>query len=386
MSSEKFRNNRTLNNPSGLVPKFNTIQKRNVGTRWHFYIRTDETWMALKEAFLNAKKTIDIEQYILERDSTGQEFIEILIRKAKEGVKIRILCDMAGSYSFYASSLPESLRDVGIEVRFFNVIKPWRIHNFFSWFFRDHRKIITVDSMLGFVGGVGIRTDMKHWRDSHIKVWGKVVEEMQHAFEEMWHIAGEKKFLQKFKKAKHFVKGFQFVSNSPHIGKRFLYQEIVQAIRGAKKYIHLTTPYFVPDRRIRRILKLAAKRGVDVKILLPESSDVPLVDWASSSYYGKLLSAGVQIFHYQGELLHAKTAVIDGEWATIGSFNLDSLSFLYNYEANMVSTNKEFADELNYYFQNDLKSAKEITLYNWKNRPDNQKLLEIITLPIRRFL
>ncbi len=355
-------------------------------TQWHFYTRTDETWKALKEAFINARKTIDIEEYILERDAVGQEFLELLIKKRQEGVRVRILCDMAGSYGFFASSLPETLQDIGIEVKFFNIIKPWRIHSFFSWFFRDHRKLIIVDGNVGFVGGVNIRKDMRSWRDTHVRVTGPITKEMQNAFHEMWFVANERKFWGRIAKTKNFVKGFQFITNSPNIGKRYLYQELIQAIRGAKNYIYLTTPYFVPDRRMRRVLRLAAKRGVEVKILVPKTSNYPLVDSGSHAYYDKLISSGIRIFQYYGELLHAKTAVIDDTWATIGSFNLDSLSFLYNFEANIVSTNALFAKEIREYFENDMTSSQEVSLSEWRKRSTTMKIKEFITLPIRRFL
>lgn len=355
-------------------------------THWHFYIRTDDTWRALKEAFINARKTIDIEEYIFELDEIGHEFIELLVKKRKEGVKIRILCDMAGSYGFYTSSLPEILRNIGIEVRFFNVIKPWRIRSFFSWFFRDHRKLIVVDDHLGFIGGVNIRSDMRNWRDTHLKMSGPIIREMRYAFQEMWVTSGEKKFFKRMSSTRQFIRGFQFVTNSPYIRKRFLYKELVRAIRDAREYIYLTTPYFVPDRRLRRILRMASMRGVDVKILVPKTSNYLLVDLGSASYFEKLLASGIKIFHYDGELLHAKTAVIDDAWATVGSFNLDSLSFVYNYEANIVSTKEKFALEVKQYFEDDVASSKEITLEEWKGRSMKKKFLEKLTFPIRRFL
>jgi cardiolipin synthase len=202
----------------------------------------------------------------------------------------------------------------------------------------------------------------------------------------MWFVANERKFWGRIAKTKNFVKGFQFITNSPNIGKRYLYQELIQAIRGAKNYIYLTTPYFVPDRRMRRVLRLAAKRGVEVKILVPKTSNYPLVDSGSHAYYDKLISSGIRIFQYYGELLHAKTAVIDDTWATIGSFNLDSLSFLYNFEANIVSTNALFAKEIREYFENDMTSSQEVSLSEWRKRSTTMKIKEFITLPIRRFL
>jgi cardiolipin synthase len=355
-------------------------------TRWKFYLNSEDTWRATKEACLNAHKSIDIEQYIFEKDSVGSELIEILMERRKAGVRVRILCDMVGSYSLYSSDVPQILMESGIELRFFNVIKPWRIHNFFSFFFRDHRKLMVVDGIVGFVGGVGFSSEFRLWRDTHLKVIGPITKEIQYAFEEMWNTANQKSFFKRLKKAKTFVKGFQFITHSPYLGKRFLYQELITAIRNAHHSVYLTTPYFIPDRRLRRVLRLAAKRGVEVMILTPKISNHIWADYSSHSYYKKLLSSGVKIFQYTGLMLHSKTAVIDHEWATVGSFNLDSLSILYNYEANIVSTKKDFADEVRKYFLEDLEFAEEVHFDSWKNRSTGEKIREILTLPIRRFL
>ncbi len=213
----------------------------------------------MKEACLNARKSIDIEQYIIERDDVGSELLEILIRKRREGVHVRILADMVGSYGLFASSVPESLSAVGIEVRFFNIIRPWRIHNFFSWFFRDHRKILVIDSTIGFVGGVGFRSDMRRWRDTHVKVVGRVVEEMRHAFEEMWETAGKENFFRRMKRTRSFGHGFHFLTNSPFLRRRFIYRELLAAITKAQKNVFITTPYFIPDGRLRRALGRATR-------------------------------------------------------------------------------------------------------------------------------
>lgn len=340
----------------------------------------------MKEACLNARKSIDIEQYILERDDIGQEFLEIFINKKKEGVRIRILCDMAGSYSFYASSLPETLRSVGIEVRFFNVIKPWRLHTFFSWFFRDHRKLLIVDESIGFVGGVGIRSDMRGWRDTHLRVLGSIISEMILAFDEMWHVSGETKFIKRLSATRKFVKGFQFVTNSPLVRRRFFYNEFITAIRSAERFIYITTPYFIPDRRLRRVLRLAARRGVDVRILIPKTSDFVWVDRASHTYFEKLLGSGVRIFQYTGDMLHAKTAVVDENWATVGSFNLDSLSMRFNYEANIVGARPEFTSEIRSFFEKDALRSEEVLLTDWQTRSRQNRFFEFLSLPIRRFL
>ncbi len=340
----------------------------------------------MKTACLNAKTSIDVEQYILERDEIGQEFLELLISKRKQGIHVRILCDMAGSYGLFASNLPSTLKDIGIEIRFFNVIKPWRLLNFFSWFLRDHRKLMVVDGATGFIGGVGFRKDMQFWRDTHLQITGPIVGEMRFAFEEMWETAGAENFFRRMNRTRKFIKGFNFVTNSPYIRKRFMYRIFIEAIQNAQKYICITTPYFIPDRRLRRVLRLAARRGVEVKILIPESSNYKSVDLASRTCFEKLLSSGVKIFLYTNEMIHAKTAVIDDEWATVGSFNLDSLSFFYNYEANIVSTKKDFAMEVKKYFDVDLDYAKRAELAEWQARPLHQKFRETIMLPLRRFL
>jgi cardiolipin synthase len=355
-------------------------------TRWHFYLKTEDAWASMKEACLNAKTSIDVEQYVLENDETGQEFLELLISKRKLGVHVRILCDMVGSYNLYTSNLPDTLRDIGIEVRFFNTIKPWRLFTFFSWFFRDHRKLMIVDATTGFIGGVGYRKDMRPWRDTHIRVTGPIISEMRFAYEEMWETAGAENFFRRMNKTRKFIRGFNFVTNSPFLLRRFMYHALIEAIQNAQKYIYITTPYFIPDRRLRRVLRLAAGRGVDVKILLPESSNHKNVDSASRTCFKKLLSSGVKIFLYTNEMIHAKTVVIDDNWSTVGSFNLDSLSFFYNYEANIVSTKTDFAEEVRKYFEIDLSHAERVSPTEWHNRPFHQKFRETLFLPLRRFL
>lgn len=340
----------------------------------------------MKEACINAQKTIDIEQYIIEKDDIGQELFELLASKQKEGVHVRILCDMVGSYSFFASDLPNALRDVGVNVRFFNIIKPWRIHSFFSWFFRDHRKIMVVDNNVGFIGGVGFRDDMRDWRDTHVKVIGPVVKEMRLAFEEMWETAGKENFFRRMERTRKFIPGFNFLTNSPFVRKRFIYRNIISTLKNARKYVFITTPYFVPDRRLRKAFIQASKRGVSVQILIPKTSNYLVIDRASRTCFDQLLSAGVRIFLYQGEMLHAKTAVSDDTWASIGSFNLDSLSCFYNYEANIISTKPEFILELRDFFEHDLKLAEEVSLDGWRERSKIQKFYELLIYPFRRFL
>ncbi len=333
-----------------------------------------------------ARETIDLEQFIFSDDDIGRRFVEILRERARAGVKVRVLCDTVGSWTLYTSRLPGLMRKDGVEIRFVNIVSPWRINNFFSWFFRDHRKILVADGKVGFTGGIGLRDDMHDWRDTHILVQNEIVNEMLFAFNEMWAQTADKDIISRIKKARQNVRGFQFITNSPHFHKRFLYHSIIDALWGAQKYAYLTTPYFVPDRRLIRVLKLAVKRGAEVKIILPDKVPEPFVGWASRSYYEAMLRAGVKIYEYRKNFLHGKTIVIDDKWATVGSFNLDSLSFLYNYEANIVSTDTSLVKTLKSHFIHDLANTEEIMLDTWLQRPRIQKLREILVKPIRRFL
>lgn len=353
---------------------------------WHFYLSGRDAWRAMLDACERAEKTIDFEQYVFSDDKISQQFIELFRRKQKQGVKVRMLCDTVGGWNLYKSSMPREMREDGVEVRFFNIVSPWRIRNFFSWFFRDHRKILVIDKSVGFTGGIGIRDDMETWRDTHVKVSGPIVLEMERVFNELWAQSVEKNFISRIKRLKTYAKGFHFVTNAPYWRKRFLYYDIVESIRSAQKYIYLTTPYLVPDSRLMRILRLAVARGVDVRIIVPKKSNMPFVERASQAHFDPLLQYGVRIFQYHHEFLHAKTAVIDDEWATVGSFNLDSLSFLYNYEGNIVSTDKTFIDEVKKHFTHDLKYTRELSLEEWRQRPFVAKFREWLVMPIKRFL
>jgi len=353
-------------------------------SKWQIYKTTSSAWESMLKTCSGATISIDMEQYIFKPDNIGQEFLTILKRKNREEVKIRLLLDMVGSYDFYVSSMPEDLRKEGIEVRFFNIISPWRLHNI-SWFFRDHKKLLVVDKKIGFTGGVGVGDHMREWRDTMGKTEDSTVKEMTDSFEEIWQNCHFRDWFRRIKKYKAYSKA-EFVTNAPYSKKRFLYQSLVEAFRQAKTLIYITNPYFIPDRRLVRILRLAVKRGVLVKIILPEKTDVPIVNVAAQSYFNLLLRSGIRIFKYQPVVIHTKSTVVDNEWATFGSFNLDSLSFFYNYEANAVTVDPKCVAEISQHFSDDLKETREILLKDWRNRPIIEKIKEFLVIPIRGFL
>ncbi len=353
---------------------------------WTLYTDSPKTWEAMLADCKLAKKSIDIEQYIFDGDIVGSKFINLLREKNKEGVKIRLLIDMIGSMDFYNSRTPDMLRSEGIEVKFFNVVSPWRIFKFTNLFLRDHKKILVVDGVVGFTGGLGIRDNMTEWRDTTVRVEGKVVTEMLDTLNEMWKRAEDHGVVYMVRRFRNQIKRNNYITNDPYFKKRFLYYSFIEAIRSAKKYVYITNPYFIPDRRLARVLRLAKERGVDIKILIPEKSDVPLIESASNSTLEKLLKNGIRFYRYLPEFLHAKSAVIDDNWATVGSFNLDSLSFTFNHEANLVTYNPLFAVDVKNMFLKDLEQAKEIKYEEWKLRPTTDRVREFFISFIRGFL
>jgi cardiolipin synthase len=276
--------------------------------------------------------------------------------------------------------MPDFLRGLGLEIRFFNPISPWRITNFTANLFRDHRKILIVDDEVAQLGGVGIQDFMAGWRDTHMRITGPFVAHIKQSFEDLWEGANKKVYIR-YTKLPSFVKKFDILTNSPSIRQRYMYHVLLAHINNAKKYVYLTTPYFIPDIPLYRALYLAAKRGVDVRVLVPEVADHLFVNHARESYFTLALKAGIKIYVYKPVMMHAKTAVIDDEWATAGSFNLDSLSFFFNHEINIASEETTFIHELKNHFFEDIKHSQEIFLSEWKHRSIRKKFLELLTWP-----
>ncbi|MDP2647786.1 MAG: phospholipase D-like domain-containing protein [Candidatus Yanofskybacteria bacterium] len=351
-------------------------------THWKFYAAVRDTWEAMYEDCSSAQRSIDFEQYIFQDDDISKKFAKLFIEKAKQGVSVRLLCDMVGSAKLYTSPLAEALRDNGVEVRFFNPISPWRLHNFTSWFFRNHRKLIIVDGHIGHTGGVGVNSEMEDWRDTDVRISGPVVEQFQYAFNNMWNMASVGKFIP-FSFPKAYSEGFKVLTNSPRRRQRFIHRHFIEAMRGAAEYLYLTTPYFVPDNRFFRTLRSAARRGVDTRLLIPGYSDVLLVYLASRRYFDQALEAGVKIYLYDSnKVLHAKTAAIDDVWGTVGSTNLDNLSFRFNYEINIAGIESAFVRRIKGQFLKDLEASRQLILSEWRNRPLLDKIKELITWPL----
>lgn len=354
--------------------------------QWKFYLSAEDAWEGMLKSCSEAKHSINFEQYIFSSDEISKKFASLLIKKAKEGVRVRLLCDAVGSQPLFASPLSSELVRSGIELIFFNPISPWWLHQLFSWFLRDHRKILTVDGKIGFTGGVGVETLMFGWRDTHVRISGPIVESMDQQFERLWDMAKKGKRFSREKPKANSEWDFAFVGNSPSFRQRHLYKSLLAAIRGAQKYIYLSTPYFIPDGRLFKALKRARLRGVDIRLIVPKNSDHTVVDWASRSYFTPALRADMKIFRFKNRIFHAKTVVVDDEWATVGSANLDNLSLLLNYEGNIISTNKDFVKDLKEQFAEDLENCEELVKADWIQRSVLQKFFELLTYPLHRLM
>lgn len=362
-------------------------------TSWTLYATNEEAWSAMLADCARARESIVLEQFIFTNDEYGKKLIDICAERAAAGVKIRFLWDAAGSFSFFGSDIVRDLRARGIELIFWKTLIPsyFKVPNFRSWYLRNHRRTLVIDGMIGYTGSICVDDRMKGWRDTNARFEGPVVREMGNAFDRMWARAAQRKPLPRRLRVRD--REFRYVTNYPAPKRRHVYTELIEAIRGARHYIYITTPYFVPTHRLARVIRLAAHRGVDVKIILPERTDhYPTLDLAARSYFSGLLESGARIYLYSGDtedsanIIHSKSVVVDGDWATVGSMNLDSASLLYNFEANIITRNTKFAEELSAHFVHDLQGSKEVKLDDWNKRFFTEKILLYAIRVIRRFL
>ncbi len=356
-------------------------------TSWTLYASNEDAWSAMLSDCAQATESIDLEQFIFTNDELGKKLIDICAERANAGVKVRFLWDAAGSFTIFGSNIASDLKKNGIELVFWKTLIPsyFKVPNFRSWYLRNHRRTLVIDKAIGYTGSISVKDSMKDWRDTNARFEGAVVKEMHNAFDRMWTRATNQKPLPKRTKARD--REFRYITNYPSPGRRHVYAQLTEAIRTARNYIYITTPYFVPTHRLLRMIKLAAHRGVDVQIILPERTDhYPTLDYAARSYFSTMLASGVRIFLYEGNIIHSKSVVIDGDWATVGSMNLDSASLLYNFEANIITTNPGFAEELSAHFVRDIQKSKEVNRTEWEKRFFTEKILYAAIRLIKKFL
>ncbi len=352
-----------------------------------------ETHRAMFGAIGRARRHIHLETYILETGEPGERLAALLAERREAGVEVRVLYDSVGSIGTPPEYF-DRLRAAGVEVCEFSPVNPlkaargWRINN------RDHRKLLVVDGAVAFTGGVnisGVYTAGSFasarrapsvdtgWRDTHVMVEGPVVAEFQRLFLAGWlrqDCAGPpgRGYFPPLRPRGD--KAMRLVAADPEAGRSELYLALRSAIGHAKRRVWLTYGYFVPDEEILETLDGAARRGVDVRLVLPGFSDFWAPLYAGRSHYERLLAAGVRILERHDALLHAKTAVIDGVWASIGSTNLDWRSFVHNYEADVLVLDPGFGGEMERLFRLDEAAAHEILPEAWRRRGLWARMLE----------
>jgi len=332
---------------------------------------------------LAARKSIEFEQYILENDTVGRRFMELFIAKAKEGLKVFLICDTFGSSLLYRSPLVKELRQYGGQLHFYNNLNIWHILTPWRWFPRTHTKTLLVDSSIVYTGGVCMAERMRQWRDTHIRLTGPVITQVRQAFDEIENKIRGKKIKKPYEIPK--ARRFRYFLSRPRRARHAIYMELVKAITEARQYIYITSAFFIPNRRFIRLLKRAYIRGVDVRILVPERSDVTLADWLCLSYTPHFLASGLRIFHYQETVLHSKTAIVDDRWGTVGSTNFDVISFFHNREANIMITDPQAIADLKAQFFKDLEFSTEFTREAWKNVPLWKKIAGFFARGIKAF-
>lgn len=341
------------------------------------------TYQAMFAAIEAARDHVNLETYIIEEDEIGSKFAALLLKKQAEGVQVNLMYDSVGALGT-SKEFFDRLRAQGVNVCEFNPVNPLK-GRLFSLNNRDHRKLLMVDGRIGFTGGINISkvyssgifgkrrgkpTDGS-WRDTHMEVRGPAVRDFQQLFVDSWGKQHCKPLAQRDYFPAPKPEGdtiVQTLGSSPDAPLNAIYLSLLSAISHAERKIHITMAYFVPDRQTIDALAAAVKRGVDVKLLLPGFSDYWVTFHAGRSHYDELLRAGVKIYERRDALLHAKTAVIDDVWSTVGSSNMDLRSFLHNDEMNAVVLGADFAQQMNAMFEADLKEAVPVSLEAWEQR------------------
>jgi cardiolipin synthase len=353
----------------------------------------DQAFPAMLEAIARAASFVHLETYILADDEVGRLFSRALCERARAGVAVRVLFDSLGSIGL-PSDYVRRLKDNGVEVIEFRPMRKL----FFSrrGYRRDHRKVLVVDGRIGFTGGLNVSSDYasigfesKGWRDTHVRAEGPVVSELEALFRASWQRSG----------------GAAYPAYPTHIGaaadgdtvlaaviasdggrRSVIRAHYLHAILSARETIFIANAYFVPDRGLIRALERAAARGVRVALVVPSESDVQLVQRASEHLFDRLLRRGIEIHVWRENHMHAKTAVVDGLWSVIGSYNLDSVSLFQNNELVIECVGAGFGAWMNHQFARDQEKCRRVKLPEWRRRPSWRRLVEWLAYRMRRWL
>lgn len=352
-----------------------------------------ETFPAMLAAIRGAQRRVLLETYILRSDAVGEQFSQALCERAEQGVTCRVIYDSLGSFGISSSYL-QVLRAAGVEVVEFSPIAPWRQR--WGITCRDHQKILVVDDEVAFVGGVNIGREYapapegEGWLDLHTRIEGSVVGDLGRLFRRTWLRAGGASFTEPVVdpvvKDPDSTALVQVIDNNGLRQRGRMNHSYRHAIHGACCTVNIMNAYFIPTRALRRALRQAVERGAEVRVVVPGVSDVAVVQYASRYLYKRMLKQGLRIFEFPDRMMHAKVAVIDGVWSTIGSYNLDSRSMFHNLEAGVLVLDEPFAQQLEDEFEEVVAASREVRLEEWNRRPWWNHLLEWISFRFRYWL
>jgi cardiolipin synthase len=351
------------------------------GNKVETLLNGDQIFPAMLAAIRGAQKTITFETYIYWSETIGDEFSAALIERARAGVKVHVMLDFIGSIKMKDEAM-QKMRDAGVQLQRYHKPAWWKLARLNN---RTHRKLLIVDGSIGFTGGVGIADqwrghaqDENHWRDTHFRVEGPVVGQIQAVFTDNWLkstgvVLDGPAYFPPLKAAGTMPA--QMFSSSPTGGSESMHLMYLMAITAARESINMSASYFVPDELTIKALAAAAKRGVKVRIITPgKEIDSDVVRLASRERWGKLLEAGVQIAEYQPTMYHVKALIVDALMVSVGSTNFDNRSFSINDEANLNVLDPDFARAQVEIFDQDWERARPMTLAAWKDRSWTEKL------------
>lgn len=393
---KEFLNNENLTKTNPFLSKYSDMMKLNLCSDNSFYTNNNNVIIftdgkakfdQLKENLNNAESYIHMEYYIFQNDNLGKTILEILCKKAKEGVEVKLLFDGMGCLKVPKCFFAPLIEAGGKSSCFFPPFLPYinlRLN------FRNHRKICTIDGKYAFIGGfnigdeyLGLSKKFGFWRDTHLFIQGDAIDALELHFLMDWRYAAseDSTFDNKyFPHRPHLGKtGLQIVSSGPDSTFNSIKNGYLKMISKAEKTIYIETPYFIPDDSILEALKIASLSGVDVRIIIPSKPDHPFVYWASTSYMGELLESGVKCYTYTKGFLHSKFVSIDGSISSVGTANLDIRSFTLNFEINAFIYDKEITSDLDRFFMDDLEFCDELTIENYTNRNIRVKFKESIS-------
>ncbi len=330
-----------------------------------------------------AKEYIYLETYIFCNDNIGRKFRDAIEKKARENIDVKILLDDFGSP--INNKFFQDLISLGGNVKFFKKFK-FCLKIIDKNNHRNHRKLLIIDDKIAYIGSSNISEKTLDWREINIRIESGIAKLFRRAFLKNFSISNKHIFRKKMHIAPLKYNGLEIIRDAPSIKFRKIRNKKIKLIKKAKKQILIETPYFLPDRKLRKALKKAAKKGVEVKIILPKKSDVKIIDILCAKYFGALHKNGINIYFYGPKILHSKLMIVDGENFSVGSANLDFRSMLFQFEINLFGKNKAMADELKNHFNQTLAESKLFDYKKWEKRSIISKILERLLMLIRRLL